>query len=105
MTVTFVVGWLVLLAAAWAGVRAYRIDRELRRLLPAVIERRWERASLREPETLWDAIRRPVIRLPARWHRELHAERGAALFDEMCLCAGFANLLTVVGIALMVVGS
>ena len=114
----FMVGWLLVVVAVLAGVRAHRLDRELRRLLPSVVERRWRQAAPTEHETPWGITilrrflrespwlletLRPAAIFPAHWQRELHAERGAALVDELWLLMGLAYVFTIVGVSLLAV--
>ena len=88
--------WLLVVVAASCVYRAVRIDRELRRLLPVVIERRWRA----EPHWMHAALCRYLrldpwagpLHAPARWHRHLHGERGAILVDQFWLSVGLACL-------------
>ena len=88
--------WILVAVAASCAYRAVRIDRELRRLLPLVIERR-SRAELQwMTAALWRYLRvdpwaRP-LHVPARWQRHLHGERGAILVDQFWLSVGLASL-------------
>jgi hypothetical protein len=100
MTYLFIAGWLVIVAAACVGAHALRIDRQLQRLLPALIERRWRQAIVRgEDASPWHWSVELLI--PARWQRQLHSERGVALFDRMCVLVGLTLILLVVGFALL----
>ena len=105
MTLLLTLSWLLIAAAAYCGHRALRLDRELRRLLPSVVERRWQarpdrvRSAL-DPENRFE----PLVRLllgPARWQRHLHSERGAAMADRFWLFVGLTWCLALPGIGVL----
>ena len=94
--------WLLIVAALHCAHHAVRLDRELRRLLPPIVEHRWRtqpdrvRSAL-DPDHRFD----PWLRLflgPARWQRHLHSERGAALVDQFWLSVGLAWCLALPGL-------
>ncbi len=99
MTVT---GTLLLVAAAVFGAAVYRVDRQLRHLLPsrltahALPERLLARASL------VDQIHVVLLQwVPRHWRRDLHAERGALLADRLVLFVGLHLSLAMAGLALL----
>jgi len=100
---------LLVAVAAWCAHRAVRLDRELRCLLPLLVERRWrtERDRVRRALAL-DFLFDPWDRLPlgpARWQRHLHGERGAILVDQFWLSVGVACLaLASLGVLTAVLG-
>lgn len=90
------ISWFFLAVAVYCGHQAFLIDRQLRRLLPLRVERRW-RAHPDWLVTALDPDRRlePWVRFvlgPARWQRHLHGDRGAALVDRFWLLVGLTCL-------------
>ena len=98
--------WLLIAVAAFCAHLAVRVDRELRRLLPLIVERRWrtERDGARTvltPDPRFDHF--PLG--PARWQRHLHSERGAILVDQFWLSVGGVCLaLASLGVMTAVLG-
>jgi len=99
MDLMFVAGLMLALATGWCVARVRDIDRELRQLLPASVERRWWRRLASAPigwaEPLWPYF------VPAHWQRQLHSGRGAALIHQMMLFAGIAVMLAMVALGLV----
>jgi hypothetical protein len=96
MMLILTVDWLLIVIAVSCVYRAVRVDRELRRLLPLVIERRWRAEPDWMHVALWRYLRLDPwdwrLQGPARWERHLHAERGAILVDEFWLSVALACL-------------
>src|SRR5438105_578021 len=100
MELGLIVGPLLALSGAWCAVRAYVIDRELRRLIPPSVERSWQRRSLLE-RPLAESIIPIDFYLPARWQRHLHSDRGIVLLDRFYTLVCLAWCLYVPGVMII----
>ena len=96
-----IVGPLLALSGLCCAARAYVIDRELRRLIPPSVERRWERRSLVERQLAETIIPRIDFDLPARWQRHLHSDRGIVLLDRFYVLVCLAWCLYVPGVMIL----
>ncbi len=101
-------GWLLLAVAACCGHRAVLIDRQLRRLLPVRVERRWHAypdwmLTALDPDQRLEPWGRLLLG-PARWQRHLHGDRGAALVDRFWLLVGLTCLAPAGLAVLLMVG-
>jgi hypothetical protein len=103
MDLVVTAAWLCAVAATWCVSRAWDIDRELHRLLPASIDRKWKRGRERLPIT-WTQPLWPYL-LPARWQPKLHGARGVALIDELVLLVGLFALFFMIGSALITIAT
>src|SRR2546430_5256614 len=102
MYVMMVSGILLLIAAAYLGVGAYRLDHELRRLLPSRMQWRWMTDRRRRDSPLADQVHILFLQcIPPHWRQQLHAERGAGLAGRLYLFLGLAWCFALIGLALL----
>jgi hypothetical protein len=94
-------GFGLLALSLLLGLRANSLDKALRHLLPARIERRWFgdlTASAPIGGQVESAIRRI---LPRHWQPEVHSEHGVSMVAQLYLCLALAWCFGMMGLMLI----
>lgn len=106
MLIVVTLGWVLILASVYCGLRARLLDRQLRRFMPPAIERRFRQRTLHEMRDGYQGLDSsletiPFAVIPPRWQRRFYEGQQARLVDRLWLLLSSMFLLVASGLFLI----